>query len=128
MSLNETGQAAMSYFVAEKAPGMDFADKWNPRGELNLVWADKIEVALRKFGRKVRTQSKQIALELLDYLIANGAYETRENEYGGEMHSFRQAEYKKAIAKLQENDPLIQEAKNGGDDFWQSKFAELTDV
>lgn len=126
MSLNEIGQAGMSYFVAEKAPTMDFADKWNPRGELNLVWADKIEVALRKFGRKVRTQSKQIAIELLDYLIANGAYETRENEYGGEMHSFRQAEYRKAIKALQEKDPLIQASQNGGDDYWQNKFSELT--
>ena len=125
MSLNEIGKVGMAYFVAEKAAGMDFADKWNPRGELDLVWADKIEVALRKFGRKARAQSKDIATELLDDLIANGAYATRDNEYGGAMHSFRKAEYRKAIAKLQQSDPIIQEAKSAGDEFWEKKFNEI---
>ena len=126
MSLDRIGQAGLAYFIAEKAPGMDFADKWNPRGELNLVWADKIEVALRKFGRKVRTQSKAIAIELLDYLIANDAYANRENEYGGAMHSFRQAEYRKAIAALQDSNPLVQEARGAGEGFWEQKFSEIT--
>ncbi|MDG2004249.1 MAG: hypothetical protein P8J20_13045 [Novosphingobium sp.] len=115
-----------AFFVAEHADNFKIADRFFPYGDLILQWEDKINVATRKFGTRVRMKAKVSGTAFLDMLIEKGGYSTKTNDFGGTMHAFQLDEVRKIIAELKESDPIILKAKAGGPDFWTETFAELT--
>jgi hypothetical protein len=126
VSLSELEQHVYAYYVAQDAAQFSAAPRFYPYGELTLIFADKIQVATRKFGRKVHSRSNAAAAALVDKLIEAGAYSTKQNEFGGSMHQFQEPAYKAFLKSEQDKDPIIQQAKAEGSDFWAQAFARLT--
>jgi hypothetical protein len=124
--MNELESHALAYFVAEYAETFKPADRFFPYGDLVLVWEDKINVATRKFGTRVRMKAKPAATAYLDMLIEKGGYTTKANDFGGTMHAFQLDEVRRILKELKESDPIILKAKADGQDFWAETFAELT--
>lgn len=126
MSLSNLEQHVLAYFVSEYAAEFTITDRFYPHGELVLVWADKISVATRKFGRKLGARAKPVATELLDMMIEKGGYSSKTNDFGGTMHAFKPDEYQRIIREMKESDPIILKAKAAGPEFWANTFEQLT--
>jgi len=126
MNLTPLEHAVFAYFVAEHADTFNIANRFYPYGELVLTWEDKFNVAIRKFGTRVRMKAKAAATAFLDLMIEKGGYSTKTNDFGGTMHAFTVDDYRRVIRELKESDPVILKAKDGGPDFWADTFAELT--
>lgn len=126
MSLSELEQTAFAYFTATAANDVNNATRWFPRSELILIMEDKFAIATRKFGFKVKATAKAAATLFVEYMLANGGWETKANEFGGTMHQFNLDGYRKALAKLQADDPIVQQSLQGGETFWADRFAALT--
>jgi hypothetical protein len=126
MSLTELEQHVYAYYVATDAGQFSAAPRFYPHGELTLIFADKVQVATRKFGRSVHSKSKAAAVALIDKLIEAGAYSTKQNEFGGSMHQFQEPAYKAFLKAERESNPIIKQAKDGGAEFWEAAFARLT--
>ena len=124
--MNELEHHVFAYYVQSAANDLNIAGRFYPRSELVFIIADKIQVATRKFGRKVASQDKAAAIAFLDHMIDKGAFSTKQNDFGGTMHQFQTATYKQALRDLQESDPIVQQAIADGDSFWLDKFAALT--
>jgi hypothetical protein len=124
--MTELEHAVFAYFVAEQADNFNIANRAYPYGELVLTWEDKFNVAIRKFGTRVRMKAKPAATAFLDLMIEKGGYTTKTNDFGGTMHAFQLDEYRRVLAELKETDPLLLKAKEGGAQFWADTFAELT--
>jgi hypothetical protein len=124
--MTELEHAVFAYFVAEHADSFNIANRYYPYGELVLTWEDKFNVAIRKFGTRVRMKAKPAATRFLDLMIEKGGYTTKTNDFGGTMHAFQLDEYRKVLSELKQSDPLILKAKDGGPHFWAETFAELT--
>ena len=116
----------IAYYVAGAANDLNIATRWYPYGELSLIMEDKFNIATRKFGMKVRSQSRAAGKKFLDTLIEKGAWATTENEFGGRMHQFQADKFRAAIKELQAGDPIIVKANAEGPDFWDKAFGELT--
>ncbi|GGB98688.1 hypothetical protein GCM10011494_16460 [Novosphingobium endophyticum] len=115
----------IAYYVAGPANDLIIAPRWYPYGELGLIIEDKFSIATRKFGLKVRSHSKEAGKVFLDMMIGKGAWETKQNEYGGSMHQFQADKFKAAVRELQAGDPIIAKAEAEGPDYWEKAFAEL---
>lgn len=115
----------IAYYVAGPANDLMIATRWYPYGELGLIIEDKFSISTRKFGLKVRGNSKAAGKTFLDAMIAKGAWDTKENEYGGRMHQFQADKFKAAVREQQDSDPIIAKAKAEGPEFWEKAFAEL---
>jgi hypothetical protein len=126
MSLTELERHVYAYYVATDAAQFSAAPRFYPYGELTLIFADKVQVATRKFGRMVHSKSNTVAAALVDKLIEAGAYSTRQNEFGGSMHQFQELAYKAFLRQERETDPIIQQATSAGPEFWDRAFARLT--
>ena len=124
--MTELEQHVYAYYVATDATQFSAAPRYYPYGELTLIFADKVQVATRKFGRKVHSKANAAAAALVDKLIAAGAYSTKQNEFGGSMHQFQESAYKAFLKAEQERNPLILQAKAEGPEFWQGAFERLT--
>ncbi|MFC0203381.1 hypothetical protein [Novosphingobium soli] len=114
----------IAYYVAGPANDLEIATRWYPYGELGLIIEDKFSIATRKFGPKVRKHAKEAGKTFLDAMIAKGAWETKENEYGGRMHQFQSARFKDAVREQQAGDPIIQKAK-ADPEYWDKAFGDL---
>ena len=125
MSLTEVEQAAYAYYLAHDANQFTVTGRFYPHGELVLVIGDKVQVATRKFGRPVASKANNVARVWLDRLIETGAYSTKQNDFGGSMHQFQPDLYKTVLRQEQDANPIIQESKSGGPDFWTDKFSAL---
>jgi hypothetical protein len=126
MSLTELERHVYAYYVATDAAQFSAAPRFYPHGELVLIFADKIQVATRKFGRKATAKANTVAAALIDKLIAAGAYSTKQNEFGGSMHQFQEPAYKAFLKDEQASNPIIQQAKAAGPEFWEQAFSALT--
>ena len=126
MSLTDLEQHVYAYYVAHDAEQFSAAPRFYPHGELVLIFADKIQVATRKFGRQATSKANAVAAALIDKLIAAGAYSTKANDFGGSMHQFQGDAYKAFLKAEQDADPIIAQAKQAGPDFWDQAFTALT--
>jgi hypothetical protein len=115
----------IAYYVAGPANDLNIAPRWYPHGELVLIVEDKFATATRKFGPKVKSQSKVAAKAFLEAMIAKGVWETKANDFGGQMHQFQTDTFRSTIAEQQANDPVIAKARAEGPDYWAKAFAEL---
>jgi hypothetical protein len=125
MSLTEVEQIAYAYYLAHDANQFTVTGRYYPHGELVLVIADKVQVATRKFGRQVHSKAANVARVWLDRLIETGAYNTRQNDFGGSMHQFQPDLYKTVLKQEQDANPIVQEAAAAGESYWTDKFAAL---
>ena len=126
MSLSEMEQHVFAYFVANGAEQFSMVGRFFPYGELTLLIQDKIQVATRKFGGRASRASANAARAFLDILIEREAFSTKQNEYGGTMHQYQEKAYREVLKDLQATDPIIQQAKAVGPDFWPNRFAALS--
>jgi len=126
VNLTELEQHVYAYYVATDAAQFSAAPRFYPHGELTLIFADKVQVATRKFGRSVHSKAKAAAVALVDKLIEVGAYSTKQNEFGGSMHQFQEPAYKVFLKAERESDPIIKQAEAEGAQFWEDAFARLT--
>ena len=115
----------IAYYVDGPANDLSIATSWYPYGELALIIEDKFSIATRKFGLKVRSHSKVAGMTFLDAMIAQGAWETKDNDYGGQMHQFQADRFKAAIRQRQDSDPIILKARAEGPEYWDKAFGEL---
>lgn len=123
--MTDLENAVLAYYVAGQAKELTVAPRWYPHGELILIIDDKMQVAVRKFGRKVRGATRAAATAFLDHMIANGGWSSTKNDFGGSMHQYQSDTYPRVLAELRAGNPLIQEAEAAGDDFWETRFAQL---
>ena len=126
MSLSPLEQTVLAYYAATQASTLAPAPRWYPYGELILIVEDKVAVAARKFGFRVKACAKASGTAFLDAMIAKGAWTTKQNDFGGAMHQFQPDVYKTALEEFNAADPIVQKAADGGDTFWAETFAELT--
>lgn len=126
MSLSNLEQLVFDYYVATAANDLSVATRWYPYGELILIIEDKVSIAVRKFGMKARGVSKPVATAFVDHMIANGGWETKQNEYGGSMHQFQTDTFRNELKALQAASPAFAEAQAAGAEYWQEKFTALT--
>ena len=115
----------IAYYVAGPANDLNIATRWYPYGELSLIVEDKFQIATRKFGMKVRAQSKAAGKEFLDMMIEKGAWATTENEFGGKMHQFQADKFQAAVKDMQASNAIILQAEAEGPEFWDKAFGEL---
>ena len=125
MNLSDLEHHVFAYYATGHANQLNIATRWYPYGELVLVIEDKVSTAVRKFGRKPRGCAKAAATAFLDHMIEKGAWETKENEFGGKMHQFQADTYRKALKELQESDPVAVRASEEGPEFWEKAFSDL---
>ena len=124
--LNTLQAHLFAYYAGGAAKDLSAAPRFYPHGELILIVSDKIQVAARKFGRKVVAAAKDVAAAYVDQMIAAGAWSTVKNDFGGTMHQFQEPAYKAALAAIVAADPIIAAAAAAGPDFWETTFAGLT--
>lgn len=126
MSLTDLESHALAYYTSGQAKDLNIATRWYPYGELILIIEDKISIATRKFGFKVRSCSKAAGTAFLDMMIEKGGWATKQNEFGGAMHQFQSDVFPQALAEFNATSPIVQAAAAGDENFWADKFAELT--
>jgi hypothetical protein len=126
MTLNDLEHHAMAYYATTQANDLKIADRFYPYGELVMIIADKIQVAVRQFGPKAGRAANAAATAFVDTLIAKGGWSTTQNKFGGSMHQYQTSVFPKALKELQANDPVIQRASAEGEGYWANAFAELT--
>jgi len=124
--MNDLQHHVLAYYLAGHGNELSITDRWYPRGELVMIIDDKIGVAVRKFGRKARAATKAAAEAFVERLINEGAWSTKQNDYGGTMHQFHNDLYRKSLKAWQESDPVIAKARAGGDGYWEPAFEALT--
>ncbi|MEO6091843.1 MAG: hypothetical protein ABIT04_06190 [Novosphingobium sp.] len=126
MSLSEIEQTAFAYYVAVPANDVNIAGRYFPYKELALILEDKFSMATRKFGPKARATATTASKAFLDTMLEQGAWSTKPNEFGGEMHQFQPDVYRAALRELQASDPIVRASQGQGPEFWVDKFAALT--
>ncbi|WP_313439311.1 hypothetical protein [Novosphingobium sp.] len=115
----------LAYYIAGQASELTVAPRFYPYGELQLIFEDKVSVAVRKFGPKVRKHAKEAGKTFIDRMLETGAWSTTEGEYGGSMHQFQADRYRAVIREEQDSNPIILKAKAEGPDYWDKAFGEL---
>jgi len=123
--MTDLEQHILAYYVAGPAGDLTVAPRFYPYGELQLIFEDKIAVAVRKFGPKVKKHAKTVGTAFIDLMIEKGAWSTTQNEFGGSMHAFQADRYREVVGELQDSDPIIQKARVEGPGFWEHAFGEL---
>ncbi|MDE8653633.1 hypothetical protein [Novosphingobium album (ex Liu et al. 2023)] len=125
MSQSELEKTILAYYLAGPAGDLSVAPRFYPYGELLLIFEDKVSIAVRKFGPKVRAHAKAVGKLFIDAMLERGAWSTKEGEYGGSMHQFQADMFKTVIQDMQASDPIIAQARAEGPEFWEKTFAGL---
>ncbi|EJL23224.1 hypothetical protein [Novosphingobium sp. AP12] len=115
----------LAYYIAGPASDLSVAPRFYPYGELQLIFDDKVSVAVRKFGMKVRKHSKEAGKAFIDLMIEKGAWSTKEGEYGGSMHQFQADRFREVIREEQKTNPIIVQANTQGPEYWDKAFGNL---
>lgn len=111
-----------AYYLSDAANTLDISGRFYPHGELVMIIADKMQVATRKFGRKAGAATRGAATAFVDHMIAEGAWTTKQNDFGGTMHQFQGEAYRAALKAMQASDPVLASVN----DDWEGAFAALT--
>ena len=126
MSLSDLENHVLAYYLGHSAKEFSMTGRWFPYSELEFIFADKIKVDVRQFGKPAQDATKAVATWYLDYLIANGGFENKSQKFGGTMHQYEGEGFKAALAALQADNAVYQQAASGGDDFWTNAFAAVS--
>ncbi len=126
MNLSSLEACLFAYYIQGAAGDLAVAPRFYPHGELVLIIEDKVAVAARRFGFKVKSAAKPVATEFVVRMIAAGGWSSTANSFGGTMHQFQGDAYKAVLAQMQTANAIVQSAQAAGDGFWETRFAELT--
>ena len=126
MNLPPLQAHVLAYYLAHSAKDFAMSGRWFPYGELELIFADKIKVDVRQFGKAAQESAGAVAKAYLDHMIANAGFETKAQKFGGSMHQYDAEGFRAALSALQAGDPVLAAARSGGADFWENAFASLT--
>ncbi|MDE2302587.1 MAG: hypothetical protein KGK11_08520 [Sphingomonadales bacterium] len=124
--MSELEQAVLAYFIGGAAQEFTMAGRWFPRSDLVLIIEDKIQIATRPFGIKVKAKAKAAAESFVADMIAKGGWASKPNDFGGAMHQFQPDIYRQEIKALAGGDPILREACAAGEGFWADRFKDLT--
>jgi hypothetical protein len=125
MSLNTLESHVLAYYLAGAAADLNIAGRFFPRKAIIDAVEDKMKIATRKFGRKVGAAALPGATLFVDKLIADGAFSTKEDKFGGVMHQFQTDRYRELLAEAKAADPIVAKAPEATDPYWEATFAEL---
>lgn len=126
MSLTPLGQHVLAYYLTHSAKDFASMGRWFSMSYLDETFTDKIRVDVRPFGKAAQDAAGPAAKVYLDYMIANGGFENKDQKFGGTMHQLQADGYAAALAALKAADPVLSQAGAGEADFWEKRFAELT--
>ena len=59
-----------------------------------------------------------VARAFVDLMIEQGGFSNVQNEFGGTMHQYQERTYADVVKALQDNDPIIQQARASEEGFW----------
>ena len=125
MSLSTLESHVLAYYLAHSAKDFSMTGRWFPHSELDFIFADKISVDVRAFGKEAQEAAKPVATYYLDHMIANGGFENKAQKFGGTMHQYEADGFRAALAAMQAADAILAQAADGGPDFWQTAFAAI---
>ena len=125
MNLTPLQSHVLAYYLDHSAREFSMTGRWFPYSELDFILADKIRVDVRPFGKAAQNAAGDVAKAYLDHMIAAQGFETKTQKFGGTMHQYDAEGFRKALAALQAENPIIAAAREGGDEYWQTSFAEL---
>ncbi len=125
MSLNPLEANILAYFISGAAQDLVIAGRFFPRTEVVNNIDDKMQQATRRFGFKVKSKTRPAAVAFVDHMIEVGAWSSKDQDFGGTMHQFQPDIFRTQLKVMQDADPIVQEAKGGGEMFWADRFAEL---
>jgi hypothetical protein len=126
MTLSPLEMHVFAYYVGLVACDLSVAPRFYPHGELILIIEDKVAIATRKYGFKVKACAKAVANAFVDEMIAAGGWSSKTNDFGGTMHQFQAEAFKAALRDMTANNPLVAEAQAAGPGYWDTQFAALT--
>jgi hypothetical protein len=122
MSLNELEEKVLAYYLAGPAGDLNMVGRFWPNAELKMIIEDKVQLATRPFGARVSGCAKPVAAALADQLIEAGAFSTQAGKFGDRMHQFQADRYSVVLEQLRSENPIVQEARTGGADYWPRVF------
>lgn len=125
MTLTPLQAHALAYYLSHSAKDFASVGRWFSMSYLDETFTDKISVDVRPFGKAAQAAAGAAARFYLDYMIANGGFENKEQKFGGTMHQLQADGYKAALAALQADDPILKEAAGRGEEFWAEAFGKL---
>ncbi len=125
MTLSPLESHALAYYLAHSAKDFASVGRWFSHSYLDETFTDKISVDVRPFGKVAQNAAGPAARFYLDYMIANGGFENKEQKFGGTMHQLQADGYKAALAALAAADPILAQAAEGGETFWADAFGKL---
>ena len=126
MNLTPLQAHVLAYYLDHSAKDFSMVGRWFARSYLVESFADKMSVDVRPFGKIAQGAAVPAAEHYVDHMIANGGFENKEQKFGGSMHQHEAVGFKAALDRLKAADPVLAEARAGGDQFWTARFAELT--
>ncbi len=116
----------LAFFVGGAAQDLVIAGRFFPRTEVVNNIDDKMQMATRRFGFKVKSKTRPAAVAFVDHMIEKGAWSTKAQDFGGTMHQFQPEVFRSELQAMADADPIVQEAKAASETFWTDRFAELT--
>jgi hypothetical protein len=125
MSLNPLEANILAFFIGGAAQDLVIAGRFFPRTEVVNNIDDKMQMAVRRFGFKVKSKTRPAAIAFVDHMIEVGAWSTKAQDFGGTMHQFQPDNFRRELNVMVDADPIAQEAKAGRETFWTDRFAEL---
>jgi hypothetical protein len=123
MTLNDTEQLVLAYFLAEDASKMYVDARFFLYEDFVRMFDDRIYYKIQELPHAPGGRHKALATQLVDRMIETGALSTRKDKFGGVMHQFQPDAYRALVAELAENTPLVAEARAAGPGFWDARFA-----
>ena len=125
MNLSDVEQHIFSYFLAHGASDLGSPGRFYPYGDLLMTVRDRMRLGTRKFGPAVSSQVEPAARAFLNAFIERGAFSIKTPDIGGTMHQFVEKEYRRVLLDLQDNNAVLDRAREGGDTFWADTFSQL---
>lgn len=126
MTLPPLAAHVLAYYLDHSAKEFSMTGRWFPYSELDFILADKIRVDVRQFGKAAQESAGAVATAYLDHMIANAGFETKAQKFGGTMHQYDAEGFRAALAAMQAENAVLAAAQAGGETFWETSFAELT--
>lgn len=126
MTLTPLQAHALAYYLSHSAKDFASVGRWFSMSYLDETFTDKISVDVRPFGKAAQAAAGAAAKFYLEYMVANGGFENKDQKFGGTMHQLQADGYAAALAALRAADPVLAQAAGGGEEFWQNAFAGLT--
>ncbi len=125
-NLTPLQQHVLAFYLAHSAKDFAMSGRWFPYGELELIFADKVKVDVRPFGKAAQDAAKAVATFYLDHMIAQGGFANKDQKFGGTMHQYEGEGFGAALDALKAGDPVLASAGDAGPEFWENAFASLT--